>query len=145
MTGTIWWLWLGATGFGFLLIFGQMFYALQKSFGIFSALVKRKGDSKIGRPRLSASKSVGSPQLNAANDIELSDADLDNDKFCSPETDSGDFSDVLDQASEGRPLRWVRACACKVNPQQAADATVKMLFLSKIIPQTGLQTCMLSG
>lgn len=113
MTGTIWWLWLGTTGFGLLLIFGQMFYAMQKSFGIFTALVKRTRDTKGGRPRLSAS-TADSPKLHAAKDIELSDSDVGNDKPCSPETDSGDFSDVLDQALEGRPLRWVRACACKV-------------------------------
>lgn len=114
MTGTIWWLWLGCTGLGVLLTLLQMFYAVQKSFGIFNTLGERTRHSRNGRPRLSAEKSiVDSPKIKEENLVESFDIDADSGKLRSSESDSEDSSDVLDYPSS-RPLRWIRACSCKV-------------------------------
>eukprot|EP00884_Botryococcus_braunii_P010837 jgi/Botrbrau1/19755/Bobra.0124s0008.1 len=113
MTGTIWWLWLGCTGLGVLLTLAQMFYAVQKSFGILKDRTERTKACKTGLPRLSVEKSIEdrpNPK-DAKTSVDLN-LDANDRKYSHTESDSDDFSEVLDQAPT-RPLRWVRACSCQ--------------------------------
>jgi hypothetical protein len=117
MTGTIWWLWLGGTGLGLLLMLAVMFYALEKSFGIFSSCSgKREGTKK--EPQAPSMPFTTSPvELRKAKAKEKAGSEetvVDLNITESIETDSGDYSDVLDGTEERRPLRWIRACKCQV-------------------------------
>jgi hypothetical protein len=117
MTGTIWWLWLGSTGLGFLLIFAQYFYAIQKSFGIFDGMSGRKKHGRFGWLRLPSAKlgddgaALQSPR-NVGGSISHEDKEYKGNGDSS-ETESEICSDILDRAPD-RPQRWVRACSCEV-------------------------------